>query len=307
MLNLHRIAFPEERIRMPCHRFKGVVLLIGLTLATHVAIAAGPASDTITDAKRRAASELMREGKTADAIAMLEEVLRSDPDQYKDHLQLARALDKLSRPADAAEEYHRAADLIAGRHIDDRAARAEVERRLRVLDAQTAKIAAVEDELLKKLDALEREAIAAKDMRALQRVFALRGGVWNARGRKEGFGVELPATAEWLDAGAVVEKGVTYRVRAAGYWTINGVARCTADGSPDFPPTVHGPYGRLLASVENGGRYEHLSTDCTFVAPATGRITFTTNVTTREERARSTGRLYVLVEPVATAAAAPAK
>jgi hypothetical protein len=122
--------------------------------------------------------------------------------------------------------------------------------------------------------------------------------VWNARGRKEGFGLELPATAEWLDAGAVVEKGVTYRVRAAGYWTINGVARCTADGSPDFPPNVHGPYGRLLAAVENGGRYEHLAADCTFVAPATGRITFTSNLNTREERDRSSGKLYVLVQRV---------
>src|SRR5690349_2882557 len=157
--------------------FMGVLLVTGVAPAIHpgpaLVRAAAPAPDNLSDAKRRAAADLMREGNTADAVAMLREVLRADPDQYKDHLQLARALDKLNRPAEAAEEYHRAADLIASRHVDDRATKAEVERRLRVLDARTAKIVAAEDEFLKRLDVLEREAVAAKDMRALERVFAL--------------------------------------------------------------------------------------------------------------------------------------
>jgi hypothetical protein len=134
-------------------------------------------------------------------------------------------------------------------------------------------------------------------MRALQRVFALRGGLWNARGMKEGFGVDLPATAEWLNTGVTVKKGVKYRVRAAGIWTINGY-RCTADGAPNGPKTVHGVYGKLMAAVVDGNRYEHFGTDSTFVAPATGIITFTTNVMTKAERDRSTGRLYILVQPI---------
>jgi tetratricopeptide (TPR) repeat protein len=273
---------------------------MGLVLAARVAVvaAAGPAPDALTDAKRRAAADLMREGKAADAVAMLQEVIRADPEQYKDHLQLARALDKLNRPGEASEEYHRVADLMTARRVDDRAAKAEVDRRLRVLDAQSAKIAAAEEDFLKKLDALEREAVAAKDMRALQRLFALRGGVWNARGRKEGFGLELPATAEWLDAGVTVQKGVKYRVRAAGYWTINGTVRCTADGTNELPPNHIGPYGSLVAQMQNGAFYERLGTDCTFVAPATGRIQFVSNTKTVAERNNSSGSLYVLVAPV---------
>ena len=278
---------------MSRHRFGMVILSVGLALALRVG-----AADALVDAKRRAAADLARAGKHADAVAMLREVVNVAPGDYRDHLALARAYDRLNRPNEAVESYRRAADLIASTRADDSAARGEIDRRLRVLDARSLKVAAAEDEFLKKLDALERDAVAARDVRALQRVVALRGGVWNARGRKDGFGVDLPATAEWLDAGATVEKGVTYRVRAVGHWTINGTLRCTADGVPDHAPTLHGPYGSLLASVENGGRYERLSSDSTFVAPASGRISFISNVNTREERNRSTGRLYVLVQPV---------
>lgn len=281
---------------MHFHRATRAVLLVCLALtATTTAISA---ADALADAKRRAAAELLKDGKAAEAAAMLQEVVRADPSQYKDHLQLARAYDKLNRAADAAESYQAAADALATAKTDDRAARTEVDRRLKVLDPQGSKIAAAESEFLKKLDALERDAVAARDMRALQRVFALRGGVWNARGRREGFGTELPAHIEWFDSGANVEKGVTYRVRAAGYWTLNGSVRCTADGTPDVPPTAFGVYGRLLASVEGSGQVEQLSTDGTFVAPMTGRLKFVDNVNNQQERARSSGSLYVLVQRV---------
>jgi tetratricopeptide (TPR) repeat protein len=280
---------------MRVHRVVRAVLIACLALTAATAAAA---PDALADAKRRAAAELLKDGKAAEAVTMLQEVVRADPSQYKDHLQLARAYDKLNRAAEAAEAYQAAADALANARTDDRAARAEIDRRLKVLDANGAKVAAAEAEFLKKLDALERDAVAARDMRALQRVFALRGGVWNARGRREGFGVDLPATVEWFDSGAVVEKGVTYRVRAAGYWTLNGSIRCTADGAPDAPPTQYGVYGHLMAAVEGGGRFEHLSTDSTFVAPATGRLKFINNVKNQEERNRSSGNLYVLVQRV---------
>lgn len=94
-------------------------------LALFASAPAGHAADTLADAKRRAATELLREGRAADAVAMLQEVVRADPTQYKDHLQLARAYDKLNRPADAAEAYHRAVDLLAAGKGDDRAARGD--------------------------------------------------------------------------------------------------------------------------------------------------------------------------------------
>jgi hypothetical protein len=112
--------------------------------------------------------------------------------------------------------------------------------------------------------------------------------------------VDLPATAEWLDGGGVVKKGVTYRVRIAGNWTLNGI-RCTADGTDQRPPTTYGPWGCVAAAVVGGPRYERLTTDSTFVAPATGRMIFISNTATKQERDDSTGRVYILIEPVSGA------
>jgi len=272
---------------MPFYR-TGAILLLALINLAPLAMAA----DAVTDAKRKAAADLMKDGKTTDAIALITEVIKADPENYRDHLLLARGYDKMNKAQEAVDSYRRVLELPGG--SEDRTAKTEAERRLKFLDAQTSKIRAAEDEFLKKLDALEHDAIAAKDMRALQQVFALRGGVWNARGRKEGFGVDLPATAEWLDSTAIVKKGVKYRARVAGYWTINGV-ECTADGTDAVPPTVNGKIGSILASIEGDGRYQRITTDCTFVPIATGRITFVSNAHTREERDKGSGRVYVLV------------
>jgi hypothetical protein len=285
---------------MSRHRLTGVVLWMILASASGggtALLAAGPAPDALTDAKRRAAAELMREGRTADAVAMLQEVVRSDPDRYTDHLQLARALEKLNRPAEAAEAYHRAADLIAAGHVDDRAARAEVERRLRVLDARTAKVAAAEEEFLKKLDALEREAVGARDMRALERVFRDRGGVWAAQGRKDRAAAEIQANGEWQGLGMTVEGGVTYRIQAAGTWYVAGVTPCTADGLRDCP-IPGGNAGTLLVAVASAlDKYQPIGSGGTFTAPASGKLVFICNMPSQAERRRNTGSVYVLVQP----------
>jgi hypothetical protein len=255
-------------------------------------------AESLGDVKRRAAADLMKEGKVAEAIGLISEVVKAEPENYRDHLLLARAYDRLNKGELAAESYRRVLELPGV--AEDRAAKSEVERRLKVLDARTAKVQAAEDELLKRLDGFEREAIAAKDMRALHRVFAVRGGIWNARGRKEGFGVDLSAAADWLDGGGVVHKGVTYRVRIAGVWTIDGL-RCTADGSDERPATAHGPYGCVVGAVIGGARYERFTTDSTFVAPATGRLVFISNAGTKQGRDNSTGRVYILVQAVSAA------
>jgi tetratricopeptide (TPR) repeat protein len=273
---------------------------LGLLAATAVPLArpmlALGGADTVLDAKRKAAGDLLRDGKVQDAISMYQEVMKADPNNYKDTLQLARAYDKLNRPEEALDFYRRTLDMPGA--ADDRTAKAEAERRIKMLDAAGAKFLAAEEEYLRKLDSLERDAMVSKDMRALQRVFTLRGGVWNARGYKDGFGVDMPAAADWLDSGVVVKKGVKYHVRAAGNWVVNGAQRCTADGISTAPPTAHGPYGCLLGSVQGAGRFERLGSDTTFIAPATGTMSFNINVMTHEERKKSTGRLYILIKPV---------
>src|SRR5258707_9520274 len=106
------------------------------------------------------------------------------------------------------------------RSSDDRAERAEVERRLKVLDLQTAKIQAAEEEFLKKLDGLEREAIAAKDLAAVRRIFRLKAGCYKAAERRDRAGVEVLQAETWQDGGIVMQAGRTYRVRAAGVFQV---------------------------------------------------------------------------------------
>jgi hypothetical protein len=272
-----------------------VIVLSAVALAPIAPSPARGASDPVTEAKRKAANDLMRDGKTGDAIALLQEVMRADPNQYKDHLMLARAYDKQNKPEEALEAYRRVLDLPGG--ADDRAVKMEVERRLKVLDGQSAKIQAAEDEFMKRLDALEREAVAARDMRALSRVFALKGGVWNARGRKDGGGAEVAAANEWVETNMVVHKGRRYRVRAAGTWGIFGGSQCTADGLPNGPTNGQGALGTLLGAIDTAPGFIPLGTDRTFVAAATGRLRLISNMNTAADRAKNTGRIYVLIEP----------
>ena len=193
---------------MIAHPLKGIILIVLLVITPSVR-----AADAVTDAKRRAASELMRDGKVAEAIALTQEVVKADASNYRDHLLLARAYDKMNKTAEAVVSYRRVLELLGP--TDDRAVRVEAERRLKVLDLQTAKIQAAEDEFLKKLDALEREAIAAKDVAAVRRIFRLKAGCYKAAGRTDRIGVEVKVAESWQDAGMSLIAGRTYRIRAA--------------------------------------------------------------------------------------------
>ncbi len=267
----------------------GVVVIVVLLAL----VAAGRGADAVIEAKRRAAAELMKEGKTADAIALTKEVIKSDGENYRDHLLLARANDKLNNRAEAVEAYRRVLELLTTN--DDRAVRTEVERRLKVLDAQTIKIQAAEDEFLKKLETLEREAIAAKDMRAVEHVFRLKGGVWAAQGAKDAAGFEVTANGEWQASPLVARQGATYRLRAAGRWMVGGAAPCTADGLTDQPVITGGPMGCLIVAVSGEhGKYQVVGSDGRFTAPTSGKLAFICNMRTMAERAKNTGTVYVI-------------
>jgi tetratricopeptide (TPR) repeat protein len=261
-----------------------------------LALARVGVADGVTDAKRRAAAELVKQGKNADAVALLREVVKIEPDNYTDHLALARAYEKLNKPPEAVTEYHRVLDLLSTR--DDRAARLEAERRLKVLDAQGIKIQAAEDEFLRKLEALEHEAIAARDMRAVEQVFRLKAGVWAAQGRKDAVGFEVRANGEWQACPMTVRQGASYHLRAAGTWRIDGVTPCTADGLREEEPITGGPIGCLIVAVAGQtAQYRAVGSDGHFVAPASGRLTFICNMKTAAERTTNAGAVYVLVRP----------
>jgi len=208
-------------------------------------------------------------------------------------LPLARE-DKLNKSPEAVGEYHRVLELLPGN--EDRAARLEADRRLKVLDAQGIKIQAAEEEFLKKLDALEREAISARDMRAVEQVFRLKAGIWGAKGRKDAIGFEVHATEAWQAAPITLERGQRYRIRAAGTWTVNGGLTCTADGVADRPSGGAGTYGSLLAKLDNGTEVYAVGTSGTITPTTTGKLQFISAMPTHAERLKNGGSLYVLIE-----------
>jgi tetratricopeptide (TPR) repeat protein len=254
------------------------------------------AADAVVDAKRRAAAELFKEGKTTEAIAFLAEVVRADPNNYKDHLALARAYDKLNKSTEAASAYHRVLDLLASAQPDDRAARAEADRRLKVLEAQNLKVQAAEDEFLKKLEALEREALAAKDVHALRRIFRLKGGVYRAAERKDRAAIEVDMQRAWEGSGFTVTAGRSYRVRAVGTFEVRAGVESGPDGTAAVPENYQGPIGLLLARVGEHPELIKLGSSNRFVAAHSGPLLVMLNAT-MQEKAAANGSVTMLIEP----------
>jgi tetratricopeptide (TPR) repeat protein len=250
------------------------------------------AADGVTDAKRRAAAELIKQGKNADAVALLREVVKVEPDNYHDHLALARAFDKLNKSPEAVAEYHRVLELLSA--SDDRAVRLEAERRLKVLDALGIKIDAAAEEFSRKLDLLEREAIGSRDMAAIRRVFALKGSLCKATGRRDRTGVEVDVAQAWQDTGFTIQPGKTYRIRAAGVFHLHAGVECTADGLPALSRNGGTPPGILIGKIE-GQAFVSLGSSGRFSSDRPGHLLLLL-YGTMSDKADSSGTVTVLVE-----------
>ncbi|MDB5321802.1 MAG: hypothetical protein JWN40_3433 [Phycisphaerales bacterium] len=270
-------------------RMGRIVLVMLLVLAPSVR-----AADAVTEAKRRAAADLMKEGKNVEAIALLSEVIKADGENYKDHLMMGRAYDKLNKPQEATESYHRVLELLPPG--EDRAARAEVDRRLKVIDGQTQKIQAVEEEFLKKLDGLERESLAAHDSRAVERIWRIKGGIWSAQGRKDAGCWEVRAASEWHDTGMTLTQGQRYRIRAVGSWNITPGFTCSADGVADRPSGGAGAYGSLIAKVDTAPEAVAVGSNGTIVPTSTGKLMFISSMPTRADREKNSGSVFVQIQ-----------
>ncbi len=268
----------------------GAFFLVGVTLLASLAWG----GDAITEAKRKAAADLMKEGKTADAIAMIGEVIRVDPENYRDHLLLARGFDKLNKAQEAAEQYREVLSLPGS--AEDRPSRLEAERRLKVLDIQMNKILAAEDEFLKKLDQLERDAIAAKDERAVERVFKLKGAVWHAQHRTELGTFEVHPNLNWQPSGMMAKQGATYLFRAVGRYTIMDQPNCTADGLAG-EQAFGGNIGCLaVAIVGSPQKFAFVGSRGQFTAPTSGELMFLTGVRDEKDRLGSKGSITVMIQ-----------
>src|SRR3954469_5354629 len=96
-----------------------LAIAVGAIAALMMRPAASKAADAVLDAKRRAAAQLLHDGKPAEAIALLEEVTKATDTAYADHLMMARASEKLGQTSDALRHYRRVLELISSAPRDN--------------------------------------------------------------------------------------------------------------------------------------------------------------------------------------------
>src|SRR5438874_5295603 len=275
-------------------RMQAALLIASVALGS---IAQVRGADVVVDAKRRAASQLMRDGKVNEAVLLINEVIKGDTTNYHDYLLLARAYDKLNKATDAVESYNHVLDLLANSagNAEERQVKTEADKRIKVLDAQGIKIRSAEDEFIKKLDGLEREAIAARDIAAVRRIFRLKAGIYKAGGRRDRIGVEIVMAHGWQNTDFVVKAGVTYRIRAAGIFEIHPGLESTADGVGTQSANGVGVLGMLIAQVEGKSGYIKLGSSGRLTPEQTGSLMLLLNSTQAEE-VMSSGGVTVLIE-----------
>jgi hypothetical protein len=289
-----RLSYRALRRMLP------VLTLLLAAIALHHVASAGP-SDVVLDAKRKAAAQLLRDGKVTDAMTILTEVIAADDTLYSDHLLMAHAQDKLGDSAEALAEYRRVLELLSPNpaNPDERKARQEADKRVKQADPMAAKIDLAVDDYLRKLDALEREAIAGRNMAALGRIFRLRGMTWQAERVKDRVVAEVAAKGDWQLAGLELRGGQTYHVRAAGTWRVRpggagALVECTAGGpTQNRKPAYAGVCGQLMGMVD--GKQFGLGEDKVFTAPTSGPLQMIEIENNSGDRANNKGSLQVMI------------
>ncbi len=269
-----------------------------VVLSLVVAVTAIAAEDPLA-AKRKAAAQLMHDGRTAEALIVLKEIAATGTATYADHLALAKALEKAGKNGEAVAEYHRTQEMLrtAGGGNDERTAKTEVDKRLKALDPVGEKVATATADFEAKLDALEAEAGRARDMVTIARIFKLRGRLWQAEGLADRGFCTVPAAAlNVTDSGFEVTAYKTYRVRAAGVWSVVGAktehVECTAAGTT-ARENGYGRIGRLLAHI--GDKVYPLGEDMVFTPQVTGKLMFLLNENDTKDREKNTGAMQVLI------------
>jgi hypothetical protein len=246
------------------------------------------ASDAVLDAKRRAAAQLLKDGKPSDALALLGEITSVDDSSYNDHLMMARANEKLGHVNEASIHYRRVMELLASSA-----------GKLKQIDPLAGKVDAIVDDAQKKLDVLERDAVTSHNMTALARIFRLRGSMWQAEKVKDRGYTEVSSELRWQSSGFELKEKQSYHLRAAGTWRIAGVKasdgmiECTAAGSDKRDDLSGLRNGQLVGQVK--GKRIVLGEDVVFTAPASGTLELITYDITDNVLHKNRGSIAVLV------------
>jgi hypothetical protein len=287
-----RVSFPFRFRAITC-----VLLLMAIGSITPLRAA----SDAVLDAKRRAAAQLLKDGKPSDALALLGEITSVDDSSYNDHLMMARANEKLGHVNEASIHYRRVMELLASSagNPDERAAKLEADKKLKQIDPLAGKVDAIVDDAQKKLDVLERDAVTSHNMTALARIFRLRGSMWQAEKVKDRGYTEVSSELRWQSSGFELKEKQSYHLRAAGTWRIAGVKasdgmiECTAAGSDKRDDLSGLRNGQLVGQVK--GKRIVLGEDVVFTAPASGTLELITYDITDNVLHKNRGSIAVLV------------
>jgi len=256
--------------------------------------------DTVTDAKRQAAIQLLRDGKGAEAAAIIKEVLAVDPSDYRDQMLLARACEKAQRPADELDAWRRLlAELPSvGGEEDQQIARVEAVRRIRQLDPSQAAIEASLGDLPRRLSMLERDPAVSRNPVALERVLKVLVAVDELTLKRFHTTCVIKSTALWTDSGVVVQAGRTYRIHAFGTWRTvanDPTTECDADGLKSVPADECGPVGSMGARITTAGGVIPVGKDLTLTPSISGALYFACN---EGYRAGTAGEMRVYITAV---------
>lgn len=187
-------------------------------------------------------------------------------------------------------------DLTVGATgAEEKAAHLEAERKVKSLDALSDKLEQADQEYLKKLDALEKEAEGAKNVAAVDRIWRMRGAIYRGEGREDRAIFEVdPSIAGGQATDFKMMTGHRYFFRSRGSWrTSAGPAiECTATGVKGKPWAPRG-WGCLMVQVENGGNFDPMDS-AGIVPTGTGILRFFFNLPSMDMKPQ--GKLLVMVE-----------
>lgn len=255
-----------------------IFLILAMLIASVVVAPFSRAGNALLDAKRDAAAKLLKDGKSADAQKLYEEVVAEDASNWSDAYALAKLYDKSGETAKAVEAYRQTVKLLKNntRTSAERSALAESEKRLDVLDQLSGEIEAATKDFFKALDKIDKDATKIKDKGAADRTFQLRAAILAAEPRNGWAAFQVPPT-HYFGTGYMLETGKHYTIEARGKWTVEAGVSCSPAGRFDQPPSISGPIGGLVALISEGGNALFVGEATTFKATANAQLRFVVN------------------------------
>lgn len=256
--------------------------------------AASQTDDSLIDAKRQMISELMRKDEFDQAAAMSRDLLATDPTHYQDHLALAHSYEKLGKEPEAIAEYQAVRDLLppTAQNNEQRSARAEADRRIRLLDPTSEKLRVLLSDLNVKLESLEREAHDSHNEMGVAQIKQVQAQLASCTAFRTHALLPVSARANWVDTGLDVVAGEKYQIIATGIWKSSPTTPCDADGIPHLM-TGNFAQGALIGSVGSAVPFL-LGKKTIFVAPASGRLLLGMN---DDDKADNSGSVQVYIGP----------